>query len=391
MSVHDYLLPTFCEIAAPADNEVTVYTTADSYAQIEGELDAATRRHCSWVRRSSDESLGRFFRRIEADSRRLDALCVLTPTGPGALPARFATLAPDCPLLAVVHNVGEYEPPSGLVGRVWPWMAAALEGRLPDRAFEMVFQRGKRGFHEAFVERLSAAVLYYPAVEANLTDKPWWDVDTHTLFPVIYRGGPETTGAARTSAPRRIVVPGRLHPGLREYDRLLDVVERLADTFQDRLSLHLLGRSIGAASEPILDRCARLQERGLHVWYHAGTDWIPDRQYQRLLEGADVVLAPLDDSIDGRVHTTGAIQDALRYGHPLVVPTTFEVADEINECVMQYETADDLAAVLDRIATDDEYMRSLQDAAHQVAARFHRDAQRERFHRIVSATVGDLA
>jgi hypothetical protein len=46
---------------------------------------------------------------------------------------------------------------------------------------------------------------------------------------------------------------------------------------------------------------------------------------------------------------------------------------------------------LDRIAADDEYMRSLQDAAHQVAARFHRDAQRERFHRIVSATVGDLA
>lgn len=233
-------------------------------------------------------------------------------------------------------------------------------------------------------------VAHEPLLEYLRTETPY-DEKSYCFLPVFHEytdADPSRSEDDRTGTT--FVVPGRVDPYRKDFHVALDAYEAVAGDCD--VGLHLLGHVRDEEARNIVQRCERLadcfDERV--AFPDMDLDWISESEFIRVMQEADAVLSPVNESYEkrfmdetyGKTKTTGNVRDAVRFGMPLVVPTHFRLSDPLAGLTTQYRDTTELAAVMERFATDPDFRSEIQFEARETAEAFSLDRQRDRWRSI---------
>lgn len=400
---HPQNLRALCEIADAERDDVTVFTTRETYDDWMAPADLDTTDY-EWVLRD-DEPLGDYFGRVEAATADLEFLMVVTPFGSGRVTANFVDFDPACPSVCWLYNAracvestraaderDSREPLREVTGP----LREALVAEDPDTA-ERTLKPYRYYMRPYVLEHYDAYAVEYPPIREYLDEAWHWEKPVFGHFPpFVAEPGAASESTSDHSDRVEVSISGRVVENVRDYEFALDALEGAFAEHGDDLALSVLGRPVGGYGDRVMERCADLEAAGYAVNYYPDADWIPTGEFDGVLARSDLLLNPIylteettrepaPDERRGTTKGTGVLMDALTHGKPLLLPEGFEVAEMISGSTLTYETAADLRATVAALVENGERLRALQTRAGENAAAYTVENQRERFDEVVSA------
>jgi hypothetical protein len=193
-----------------------------------------------------------------------------------------------------------------------------------------------------------------------------------------------------TNSQLLITIPGHVIPERRDYQTILRTIHNQLQLRKSDLIIELLGSPSGETGENILQQCKNLKQNGWSIITHE--DWISTEEFDKRIQAADVILAPMRRTKDISLVTerygiskgSGCFMDAVMYGKPLILPAHYEVPARFEPMVSQYDTESRLAAIIEQMMNSPQKQETAQRHA---ADTFNITNQRERLREILSEIV----
>lgn len=416
---HSQNLLALAKIADAERDDVTVFTTEEvreNWLEPSG-LDLSA---YELVLQSADETLGNYFRRVEAATEGLDFLMVVTPFGSGRITANFVEFDPACPSVCWLYNsraciestrAADERDTRDPLREVTGPLRRALVAEDPETA-ERVLKPYRYYMRPYILEHYDAYAVEYPPIREYVDDNWHWEKPVYGQFPpFVYED--DDTGLETDSRSERaedspservedsrserveVTISGRVVENVRDYEPVIDAFADLFDEYGDGLALHVLGQPVGDYGDRVMAQCSGLDAEGYAVNYYSETDWIPTGEFERVLARSDLLLNPIylteettrdpaPDEVRGTTKGTGVLMDALKHAKPLVLPSGFRVAEMIAGSTLLYDSTADLRETISELVEDGDRLQKLQAEAARNAEAFTVERQRERFEEIVT-------
>ncbi|MEL6635416.1 MAG: hypothetical protein AAFW73_06835 [Bacteroidota bacterium] len=189
-------------------------------------------------------------------------------------------------------------------------------------------------------------------------------------LPFAFYEGP---GVERTDSRLRVVIPGTVNPAGRDYQLLYRALQRILPDLQQPLDLFLLGSARSTAARRVVQSFESLSSPLLTCHYFP--DVLAQVDFDRHLRSADFLLLPLRSHYPlglireryGYSNISGGLNDALRFGLPLLLPAHYPVPDAVRPLVRSYRGEEDLVNTLRSWLLERDFLLLRQDAPTQLA------------------------
>lgn len=157
-----------------------------------------------------------------------------------------------------------------------------------------------------------------------------------------------------------IVIPGRIDKRRRYYSWINKIDSQLSKNFDIRF----IGK---ANSQDDIFIIRELEKLGFPQFVKKINEFISFSQFDKFLEQADILFVPIVDlknpkrQIDRNL---GAFFDSVRYGKPLIIPSSMPIPDELKDSLITYENDSDLIRLLKKIKSNPNYLHNIKEKAH---------------------------
>jgi hypothetical protein len=172
----------------------------------------------------------------------------------------------------------------------------------------------------------------------------------------------------------KIVLPGRIDIVKKDYSW----IELIPDVYQKKMVFIFAGR---AMSDVDRDYIVSLKKKGVPTHNETNGDYVSEEVFDELCAQSDIMIGPFKNSfIDGEgssiigVHTsTGCVNDALRYGKPLLLPKGLQVGEQCLQTVHHYEDNNNLCQLLIQLSEKTDMYNKMKIKALENSNRFIRE------------------
>ncbi|MFZ9848116.1 MAG: hypothetical protein ACO3EE_08200 [Flavobacteriales bacterium] len=173
----------------------------------------------------------------------------------------------------------------------------------------------------------------------------------------------------------RITIPGIVDNNRRDYASVLRIFDEEKELFKNFYELELLGPLKKTESNAyIIQKIAHLNQQGLTVLSYP-EKYIPLEEYDHKLAQADLILGNLNVSVNkystyGKTKESGTAFAMIRVAKPGLLPSAYQVMDEVKSCTVSFKSYDHLKEILIDFTKDKEKLKILNDEAEKNALKF---------------------
>jgi hypothetical protein len=250
-----------------------------------------------------------------------------------------------------------------------------------------VYNYARIPLRKQILKETDAITVEYGPIKKHV--QKYTDIPAYTMTPVIAENQSVITDYNK---PIQVTIPGNIVESRRQYNLVFDALNRLTPEMQSQLSLNLLGRPIDSSSKRILAKADELINEGLDITYHE--DWIPGDEFDDTLADSDILLSPLCREIPygvsiekyGQSKSSGVLADAIRTATPLILPTWFQIPNELKDCTLTFRDSDDLAGIFETILVNKQQLKSLKYDAERATDNYRIGVQAKHFHNVITTT-----
>ena len=174
----------------------------------------------------------------------------------------------------------------------------------------------------------------------------------------------------------RIVVPGEVSLERRDYYTFLNAIE-LCSQNTTRLEIQFLGPINYGYSNTryLISRIDSLNAKAGRELIKLYKEKIPAQKFEEEMRSADLIISPLVSSIKvfetkefyGTSKFSGATFDIITYRVPGIFPEYLITAPEFSKGIVKYKDYNDLAALIQKIIEDKNYLHSLKQSANLIS------------------------
>ncbi len=366
-SSHQTVLINLVRLLSSITDKIIIFTSSSYREKISEDLDSDT---VKWVEQSTEKPRQEFLNNkvTQMCNQSVDILLSF-PFYNGINTTTYRTfLSPKCVYVQIVYNAN-----------LWTMNRIRWETKLY-RYFNLVLRR-------LLLRKLDAVLVEYSPIKQYLSGKT--NTDIYSFTPLMY-DDERVYERQNTNSQFLITIPGHVTPERRDYETILRTIHNQLQLRKSDLIIELLGSPRGESGKNILQQCKNLKQDGWSIITHE--DWISTEEFDKRIQAADAILAPMRRTKDISVVTerygiskgSGCFMDAVMHGKPLILPAHYEVPARFEPMVSQYDTESGLAAIIERMMNSPEKQETAQRHA---ADTFNIMNQRERLRKILSEIV----
>ncbi len=150
----------------------------------------------------------------------------------------------------------------------------------------------------------------------------------------------------------RIVIPGTVNPEGRNYDLVREALQKVLPRLKRKVELLFLGSANRAEAKKVLRSFTALETDNFRCLTFSNI--LPQADFDRYLRTTDFLLLPLRSHYPlglireryGFSNISGGLNDALRFGIPVLLPKHYPIPAAIETLVESYTNAEQLADLL---------------------------------------------
>lgn len=143
-----------------------------------------------------------------------------------------------------------------------------------------------------------------------------------------------------------IVIPGSVEENRRNYNIVIEAISYLQ---QHSITWVLLGEM---KSDKIMEQLNKLKKRGCLIEYF--TETVSDSKFEEQMKKCDLVFAPVTEfhpfkdvvEIPGDTKISGATSDALLFGKPILLPSSYLFQEDWSELGIYYKSVEDIQSAI---------------------------------------------
>ena len=368
---HVKFLHTMMRICKTKDTNVTVFTTKKIFSRIQTYLDDKSKYEI--VLKEDNESINSYLNKVEKIcNEKIDLLFVNTIQMSTINVPHYFNFKPKSKMIVTVHLANH-------------WLKEKIAFnprnilRSIDTTVSLFFIR------KWILPKYDAINVIYPPQKDWIKNETCYKKPVFTL-PFNFYDEKKKIVTTKKDKKIRIVLPGLIETYRRNYDLALDVFEKLFKKYDKKISLHLLGKPVGAGGTRIIERCERLKKKGYEITFSKG--FIPEEEYDKISMQGDIIFSPLNvetkrdtgiKEIYGKTEGSALPFEAIQYCKPLIVPAEFNVIKEMKSSTLQYKSVEDLAKLFSDLIEKQDKLDKLKKEARKNSNNFSLDVLHEYF------------
>jgi hypothetical protein len=173
----------------------------------------------------------------------------------------------------------------------------------------------------------------------------------------------------------RICIPGMISALRRDYDNILDLLERHESDFKDTIELDLLGAfNAKEGGETVKMRVNQLIDKGFHI--HAYHHWLEMDFYNDQLGKADLILGNMHLQQGrlgqyGKTKETGILFTMIKAGKPGLLPIGYPPESPLKSSVLTFQNYEEVAAIILNYLKNPNLLNNLKANAKENALYYH--------------------
>lgn len=366
-SNHQNGLINLVRLLSSMTDKIIIFTSSNYKQKVSEGLDSNA---IKWVEQSSEKPRQEFL------SNKVTQMCNQSVdilfsfpfyTGIKTAPHR-AFFSPKCLYVQIIYNAN-----------LWTMNRVRWEIKLY-KYFNPVLRR-------LLIRKFDAILVEFSPIKQYLSGRT--NTDVYSFTPLMY-DNKRVYERQNKNSRFLITIPGNVTSKRRDYETILRTIRNQLQLRKSELIIELLGNPSDESGEKILQQCTNLKQDGWSIITHE--DWISTEEFDRRIQAADVILAPMRRTKDISVVTerygiskgSGCFMDAVMHGKPLILPAHYEVPARFEPMVSQYDTESGLAAIIEQMMNSPQKQEIAQKHA---ADTFNIMNQRERLREILSKIV----
>jgi glycosyltransferase involved in cell wall biosynthesis len=243
----------------------------------------------------------------------------------------------------------------------------------------------------SILDNFDAIFVEYKPMETFVQDHLEWSKPVYTFSPIFQ----SELSKQSDGKDVQIVIPGLITSSNRDYNTVLSAFSNIFDRDLG-VRLVLLGSPVGSSGQRIVKIVKRMKKNGCEIDYY--TEWIDHGDFEQTLSDSDIILNPLrvkkpnpqyykilrkKHEIRGTTQGSGPILDAIRHGLPLIVPSEFQVSDNIKGFSVQYDSETQLVDTISNLATQPDILREKTNIARRVSEEYNLERRAHKFRAII--------
>lgn len=184
----------------------------------------------------------------------------------------------------------------------------------------------------------------------------------------------------------KFAVPGFIETYRRDYDLTLNIFEKLFEKYNNKISLYLAGKPVGAGGDKIIEKCEKLKQKGYDIYF--SREFINEEEYNKILTESDIIFSPLNvkteresgiDETYGKTEGSALPFEAIQYCKPLILPDEFNIIDELKSSTIKYKSMEDLNKIFTNIIEDKNKLTEMKKEAYKNSKNFSLDVLQKYF------------
>ncbi len=194
-----------------------------------------------------------------------------------------------------------------------------------------------------------------PTVLAYLEEQSYFQKNLFYDFP-FYLYEPRTSYQRLKKDPFKIVVPGSVHPGSRDYEIIYHMINAI-NLFDQQLEIILVGKPSGKAGMKIVTKMKAVKKHNLKI--RCFTNYLPAEKYKQLITQADILLCPIPPTTvsgftvekNSYSHVSGNINDFVNYDKAIILPISYQLESGLEPAVLRYQELPDLISLIENLTS----------------------------------------
>jgi hypothetical protein len=173
----------------------------------------------------------------------------------------------------------------------------------------------------------------------------------------------------------RICIPGMISALRRDYDTILDLLERYETDLKDKIELDLLGAfNAKEGGEKVKIRVNQLIDKGFHI--HAYHHWLEMDFYNEQLGKADLILGNMHLQQGrlgqyGKTKETGILFTMIKAGKPGLLPKGYPPETPLKSSVLTFQNYEEVATLILNYLKNPNLLNNLKVNAKENALYYH--------------------
>ena len=358
---HVKFLYTLMRICNTKDTKVTVFTTKEIFSRIETYLDDKSKYEI--ILKKNNESLSSFLKRVEKIcNEKIDLLFVNTIQMSSIRIPPYINFKPDTKMILTIHMVNHWLKTKFAFG-------IRNIARVIDANISIFLIR------RFILPKFNAINVIYPPVKDFIEKNTNYKKKVFTLPFNFYNKTKKDDISKHKKI--RFILPGLVETYRRNYDLALDVFEKLFQSYNEKISLNILGKPIGNDGIRIIRRCEELKKKGYDISF--SKEFIPEEDYDKFSRECDIIFSPLNVvtkrdtgiiEIYGKTEGSALPFEAIQYCKPLIVPQEFNVINEMKSSTLNYKSIEDLEKILTELIENKNKLEYLKKEARKNSDNF---------------------
>ena len=294
---------------------------------------------------SKKENIRAFLNRNSSTIKDCDLIFI------NSLPSHFEVVSAffkNLPVVLLIHNCHAW-----LQGETNYFYGSGFKERFfqMGRIFRSILK--KERFHRRKILENSKAIWFFSESLKNystpfLKEKK---VGNSILLPIsFFEKRPEVP--TRNSDSILVTIPGTVYDKTRDYAFLAKALIDVKERFRKKVEFVFLGRIRSDSAKKHLDSLSKAQSENFKITFFESS--LSGKIYNDFLEKTDFFLLPLKEEIpfsiyrelQSRSKTTGALNDALKFGIPIIAPSFFNADPPMNLLTVKFDSEQEFSELL---------------------------------------------
>jgi hypothetical protein len=358
---HIPVLYNFIKICNIKETDVTIFTTQTIYSRLLSyNLDVS---EFNFIVKKKNETLIGFLKRVKIICNKIDLLFVNTIHTVFFDLIRYINFNPKTKMILVIHHANAWIRPHLIFRPLQPL----------DTIDTILSSALIKGF--IFPKFVAVNVIYKPIkkyIFENMNfSRKIFTIPSSSFEEEFYVNNQDNNDLLK------LVLPGIIQHHRKDYLNLIPAIQNICEEYNERFQVYILGQPIGAYGSLVYKKFNELKYKGYNIVTFK--DFVPDYKFDEILKLSDLILTPLkiktkaDNLISeeyGKTVGSGVVYNAIKYGRPIIVPSGFNMFDELISSTIKYKKPKDIENIIVRLIKNPSELKDLKIEALKNSRKF---------------------
>lgn len=371
-------LYAFCRYFKTKNTKLTLFTTKTLLSQLMMYFDV--RKNCEVVLKKENENVFSFLKRVEnICNEKIDLLFVTTIHEVFSDLICYINFNPKSKMILNVHHANA-------------WLKPKLVFKIKHPIKSIDTNLSSALINKFIFPKFDAISVTYRPMRNYILNTTNYNKEIFVLPTTFYESEiyKKISYKQKENIKLRIVMPGLVQEHRKDYSVVLPVFKNLFKQYNDQLALDVPGMPVGRYGKRIYKTLKQLKNWGYNVSIFK--DVVPDDLFDEILLKSDIILAPIridsrgDSEIEekyGLTVNSGNVYDAIRFAKPIIVPSEFNMIEELKSSTLTYNNSKELEEIIAELISSPEKIVKLKKEALISAKKFSPVALQQYFEKNV--------